>query len=183
VFSLARISLGALTTLVSLARGVRIRGPWPSGIPSPRTRLRLSRLLIRGCHLLTACRRSSLPATTTAFECRSSSSSGIPPPSPFVPGYHFFRRPSLHPSLENAQPIPPVPTEGGRRIRPCRTRGWMGGDGNRADEGLPGFTRNLGGTPTGRMGGAARRERWRPSILMRDSRVVGFRPSSEAGER
>ena len=76
--------------------------------------------------------------------------------------------------------MPPVPPESGRRIRPWRTRGWVGREGNHAGENLPGppeISENL--RPVG-WGGAAQRGRERPSFLMRDSRVVGLRPSSAA---
>ena len=68
-----------------------------------------------------------------------------------LPGLLLLRAdPSLHLSRESAKPIPPVPTDGGMRIRACNTRGWMGGAGTRAGEELPGATRNLGGAPTNR---------------------------------
>jgi len=59
----------------------------------------------------------------------------------------------------NAKPIPPVPTDGGLRIRPWKQRDWRGGDGTRAGAGRPGTTRNLGGAPTNR------REAPQPSTL------------------
>ena len=69
----------------------------------------------------------------------------------FLPGLLLVRAdPSLHLSRESAKPIPSISTDGGMLVRPGRTRGWMGGDGNRAGEGLPGATRNLGGAPTNR---------------------------------
>ena len=57
--------------------------------------------------------------------------------------------PSLS-SHKSAKSIPPVPTEGGRRMRPWNTRGWLDGDGHCAGEGLPGSTRYLGEAPTDR---------------------------------
>ena len=104
-----------------------------------------------------------------------------------LPGLLLLRAdPSLHLSRESAKPIPPVPTDGGMRIRPCRTRGWMGGDGNRAGEGLPGATRNLGEGSDQSEGGEAQRGRGSPSVLSRDSWVVGVRPrkwAAPAGPR
>jgi len=92
VFSLARISLGVCTTLIPRARGVahlrtvairhplsrtRLRfsrfwlpGLWLAWLRLSRSwlpRLRLSRLLIHGYHLLSTCRRSSLPAIPAVF--------------------------------------------------------------------------------------------------------------------
>jgi hypothetical protein len=49
-------------------------------------RLRLSRFLLHGDHLLSTCRRSSLPAITAVFAGRSPRASEIPPLSPFSPG-------------------------------------------------------------------------------------------------
>jgi hypothetical protein len=82
-----------------------------------------------GGHVLTTCRRSSRHASTVVAG-RSSRSFEIPPPSSVFAGCRRRRANSALPrSRENAQPIPPVPTDGDMRIRPWRTRGWRGGDG------------------------------------------------------
>lgn len=67
-----------------------------------------------------------------------------------------------------------------RGVRPVDARGCTRSRGGLADEAPAETARDLGESPTGRMGSGTQRERWRPSFLMRDSRVVGLRPSSAA---